>query len=312
MAKRLDKEYVAVMIDVDKDEVVPPLYDVSAMPTLVITDAEGNELAKSVGAPFSDPEGAIKWFDEIGGKINAFSELQTKWDDSKHADAAVGEKYAEAANELGKTSAAIEAYKALIELAGEDKAKAGALHTLVAKMLLDNSDLEGATEHANLADKLLPAEGDARIDADLLRAQILMWSDDAAGARKLCDKHYDNLVKAADERAIDLASTILGTIDSDDEKAVPTKGREMYLKLAEVFAKHERVWELKVYAAYFALSCDQEEAGVKELKEVIEKGKGDWVKIAKDVLERHEKKDAGDDEGSDEGDDEDSDDEDMG
>ena len=280
------------MIDVDADEVVPAKYDVSAMPTLVITDAEVNELAKSVGAPFSDPEGAIKWFDEIGAKIDAFAGLQTKWDDSKHADAAIGEKFAEAASALGKAKQAIPVYNVLIELAGEDKAKAGALHILVAKMLLEESNLDGASEHAETANKLLPEEGDARIDLDMLRAQILMWSGDSAGARKLCEKHYEALLKAADPRAMDLADTYLGTTESDDEQVIAKTGRDMYLKLAEVFVKHERVWELKVYAAYYGLSCNQEEAAVKELKEVIEKGKGDWVKIAKNVLEGHEKKEA--------------------
>ena len=86
----------------------------------------------------------------------------------------------------------------------------------------------------------------------------------------------------------------------------------MYLKLAEVFVKHERVWELKVYAAYYGFAAGQEEAAIKELKEVIEKGTGDWVKIAKDVLEGHEKEKADKDGKKDEDDDDGDEDDGMG
>jgi tetratricopeptide (TPR) repeat protein len=302
VAKRIDKEYVAVLIDVDKDEGTPKLYDVSAMPTLVIADADGFERAKSVGAPFSTPEGAIKWFDEIGGKITAYDDLNAKWNESKHTDTGSGEKLAEAAIGLGKTTQAIEIYEALIAAAGEDKVRAATLNLKVGKLLLDQWEIERAAEFVDKADKLAPAEGDARVDVDVVRARVLLFSEKGKEARELANKYFDKLVEKADARALDLADIMLTSEDEQDEATAAKKGRALYLKLAKAFDKHERVWELKVYAAWYGLSGDEKEACRKELAEVAEKGEGQWKDIAKSLLEekdeegKEEKKEDGEDE----------------
>jgi tetratricopeptide (TPR) repeat protein len=288
VAKRIDKEYVAVLIDVDKDEATPKLYNVSAMPTLVIADADGFERAKSVGAPFSTPEGAIKWFDEIGGKITACQEAFDKWNGSKHTDTAAGEKYAEAAMGLGKVTEAIDTYKTLIAAAGEDKTRGAALNVKVAKLLLEQWDIEGATEYADAADKLTPAEGDARVDVDVVRARVLLFSEKSKEARDLATKYFDKLVEKVDDRAIDLADIMLSSEEEEDEAVAAKKGRALYLNLAKAFDKHKRVWELKVYAAWYGLSGDEKEACRKELAEVAEKGEGQWKDIAKTLLEQKE------------------------
>lgn len=284
----------------DKNKKVPETYGVSAMPTLVITEADGTELAKAVGAPFSTPEAAIKWFDGIGADIQAYLDLRIKWDETKHSGADIGEKFAEAALKIGRRPEAVRAYESLIEVAGEDKARVGALKIKLARLALDDYDVETAAARADEADKLLPAEGDARVDLDLLRARILLWSEKPEESRKLCEKYYDTLLKAADARVIDLAEVYLGTESSDDEAATMKKGREMYLALAKTFPKHERVWELKVYAAWYGSKTDQRDASKKELAEIAEKGEGQWKDIAKQVLEQIE---AEEKEGSDEGDD---------
>ena len=259
------------------------------MPTLVIATADGEELAKSVGAPFSTPEGAIQWFDEIGEKITNYNTLKAKWDESKHTDFEAGKKFAEAASELGKFEPAVETLEALIEAAGEDKAKAGEAHASLASLyvsrLQSEEDLDAATSHCEKANELLPAEGDARIDADIVYAQVLSYNEDTEGARKLCEKHYDNLLKAKDERVIDLANVYLGTEESEDETEVAKRGRKMYLALAAAFPKHERVWELKVYAAWYGLSSGATDEAKAELKDVVENGEGRWKDIAKQVLD---------------------------
>jgi tetratricopeptide (TPR) repeat protein len=286
---------VAVLIDVDVDEATPKLYDVSAMPTLVIAEADGTEVSKSVGAPFSAPEDAIKWFDEIGGKITAYRDSSAKWDESKHTDTAAGEKLAEAAMALGKTAQAIEIYQALIAAAGDDKTRAASLHLKLAKMFLEQFELETATEHVDKADKLTPAEGDARVDVDVLRARLLLFNDKPEEARKLAQKYFDTLLEKVDVRVIDLAEVILGTEDQEDEVAAAKTARAMYQKLAKAFDKHERVWELKVYAAWYGISSGEKEACLKELQEVAEKGEGSWKAIAKSVLDGQAEKEAKED-----------------
>lgn len=293
MAKRIEQEYIAVLIDVDVDKATPKLFGVSAMPTLVIADSAGIELAKSVGAPFSTPEDCITWFDEIGPKIKSFQELRTKWDASKHSDADAGAKFADAAAAVGNTKLAIETLESLIKLAGDNKEAAGKLHTRVARIHLDGWNIEDASSAAEAADKLLPAEGEARVDLDLVRAKLLLFSGDAEGARKLCVKYRETLLKAKDERVIELTEVYVGTFDEPDYK----KNRELYLELGKVFSTHERIWEIKVYAAYFAIEAGDKETGRKELADVAANGKGQWKGIAQSILEDMDAGDSEDDDG---------------
>lgn len=293
------------------NETVPALYDVSAMPTLVITDAKGMQLAKSVGAPFSTPEDAIKWFDEIGEKITNFNDLQTKWDGSKHSDAELGAKFAEACAELGRTDDAVLTYESLITLAGEDKAKAAAAHLGLARIYLDQFELETAGKHADKANEGTPETGEARVDLDLLRIQILLYSEKPAEARTLCEKHREALLKAKDERVIELTQFYLGT-DEREEPEVSKSGRELYLELAKAFADHERIWELKTIAAWYALRGEDKAAGIKELEGIVEKAEGRWKDIAKSVLEDAKEEGDSDDEGEDDKEDDSDDEEDMG
>lgn len=284
------------MIDVDKDEVVPPMFDVSAMPTLVIANAKGEQLSKSVGAPFSTPEEAIKWFDEIGEKLTAFDGLLAKWDESKHTDVAVGKDFAEACVELGRIDDAILAYESLVGLAGDDKAEAASLHLELARIYKDKYEFEDAEKHAAKASEGTPETGDARVDLDLLRIELLLYTEKPADARQLCEKHREALLKAADERVIQLTQFYLGT-EEGDESAINKKGRKLYVELAKTFDDHERVWELKTIAAWYALNGEDEATGIKELEEVAEKAEGRWKEIAKSVLDRNK----GDDDSGDEG-----------
>ena len=302
VAKRVEKEFVAVMIDVDENPDASKAFEIKAMPTLIIADADAFERARAVGAPFSTPDAAIKWFDEIGGKITACQEAFDKWNESKHTDTAAGETYAEAAVGLGKLTAAIDTYKTLIDGAGEDKARAAALNLKAGKLLLNEWDIEGATPFIEAADKAAPAEGDVRVDVDVVRARLLLFSEKGKEARELAAKYFDKLVEKADARALELTDVMLSS-DEEVEDAVAAKtGRALYLRLAKAFAKHERVWELKVYAAWYGMSGPDKEACKKELAEVAEKGEGQWKDIAKNVLEESEKEE-GEEEGGEEGDD---------
>ena len=294
MAKRIAQDYIAVLIDVDVDEATPKLFGVSAMPTLVIADSAGSELAKSVGAPFSTPEDCIKWFDEIGPKIKNFQDLRAKWDESKHADAEVGASFADACTAVGNTKLAIETLGALIKLAGDDKAAAGKLHTRLARIHLDAWNLEEATSAAEAADKLLPTEGESRVDLDVVRAKLLLYRGDGEAARKLCEKYRETLLKAKDERVIELTEVYLGTFDEQDFK----RNRELYVELGKVFSTHERIWEIKVYAAYFAIEAGDKETGRKELADIAANGKGQWKGIAQSILDDMDAGEGDDEEGS--------------
>ena len=268
------------------------------MPTLVITNAKGMQLAKSVGAPFSTPEDAIKWFDEIGEKITAFDDLLTKWDASKHTDVEIGEKFAKACADLGRTDDAVSTYESLVTLAGDDKAKAAGAYLGLARIYADQYEFEDAAKYAEKASEGTPEEGDARVDLDLLRVQILLYTEKPADARKLCEKHREALLKAKDERVIELTQYYMGT-NEGEEAEVNKKGRELYVELAKAFAEHERVWELKTIAAWYALNGDDKATGIKELEEVVEKAEGRWKDIAKSVLESSkEEGDSDDSEGS--------------
>jgi hypothetical protein len=277
------------------DKATAEAFGVSAMPTLVITEADGNTLARSIGAPFQKPEEAIKWFDEISTKITSYFDLRAKWDESKHSNSEVGEQLLAVAIAIGHVTTAAQVYFVQAEQAGKDVARAQELRLNALNLLVDNYEMEAAAEYADKADKLTPAEGDARIDLDVVRAKILVFSKKPEEGRELLDKYFDTLVEKVDARAIDLADLRMSTEkqESEEQQAAFHKlGRELYLKLAKVFEKHERVWELKVYAAWYGTEIGDaavQQAAKKELAEVAEKGEGQWKEIAKSILEQDEK-----------------------
>lgn len=87
LGERIAKDFVAILIDVDKDQATPKKYGVSAMPTLVIADAKEKALITQVGAPFSTAEEALKWFDDISTALKDVEKLEAELaKDSKNVD----------------------------------------------------------------------------------------------------------------------------------------------------------------------------------------------------------------------------------
>lgn len=291
LAERLAKDYVPTLIDVDKDETTGPIYSVSAMPTLVIAEADGTMLVKQVGAPFSTPAEAIEWLDKVGTALTDMKKLEEAYTADKSA--ANADKLTECYTTLGATDKVVKLYQAQLDALAKDSKDRGPMLVKLARAQLAGEDMKAARATADEAAKLIAADTDAGIDLDVLRAELVGWDGDFAIVDKIYKARKEALLAKKDERLIAIAfawsnSRAVGA--SNDGKMVEgaKEIRAEMLAMVAGFPASERIWEIKVYAAYYAYESGDIATAKKEMKEVADKGKGEWADTAKLMMEMWE------------------------
>jgi tetratricopeptide (TPR) repeat protein len=251
------------MIYDHKDKDTLQKYGVRAFPTFVVTDAEGAELMRQVGAPFSTPKDAIKWFGDIQDGLDNLPTYEAAHKKNpEDVDAAL--KLANAYNSLGKSTEALELYEKLAKKLGKKDARRVDVHLKLGEALMGTLDRDNQAEVGK-------------------RVQ------------EVYDEILPGLVKAKDERAVEpgITNTKIKSMLNKDHKGA----RKDAQALLKAFAKHDRVKEIKFFAAYYAKQDGDNATARKELEALIKDGPEDdrWVKSAKNVIEQMDKEtEAGD------------------
>lgn len=248
------------MIYQDKNEEVnkPILakFAVKAFPTFVITDGEGNELSRNVGAPFSTVQQAREWFPKTADALANLSTYEAAHKE-KPDDVDAGLKLAGVYVPLGRNADAIALYE-----------KFGAKLEKTDKRFVDTK-----LSHA----KALMGTMDRNNQQEVL-----------GKVRVVNDEVLPDLVKAKDERALEPGILNARIKDALKEHA---EGRKDMLALIEAFPKSDRMKEMKFWAALIATNTDDKATGIAELEAIVKDGpaEDDWVKAASSSLTRLKK-----------------------
>lgn len=248
------------MIYQDKNEEVnKPILEkfaIRAFPTFVITDAEGTELSRNVGAPFTTVEQAREWFPKTADALANLSTYEAAHK-AKPDDVDAGLKLAGVYGPLGRNADAIALYEKF------------------------GSKLEKTDKRF--------------VDTKLGHAKALMSTMDRTNqqevlgkVRKVHDEVLPDLIKAKDERALEPGILNARIKDALKEHA---EGRKDMKALIEAFPKAERLKEMKFWAAFMATNGTEKEAGIAELEALVKEGPedDDWVKAASSTLTRLKK-----------------------
>lgn len=251
------ESYVPVMIYDHKDKDTLEKYGVRAFPTFVVTDAEGEELTRQVGAPFSTPEEAREWFPKLATALNNVDDLEAKYEeDGEDVDLAL--ELAETYTVLGKSDKAVALYKKVAPKISE--------------------------------------EDDRYVDVQLAYADALMGgitrdnqNDVGKEIGAIYDKVLPGLIKEGDDRAVDpaiLNARIKMIVDKDGKAA-----RKQMTDMVEPYAEHDRILEIRYMAASIAQQNGDAETAKAEFKAITEEGDADdaWVKRAKQAIEAMDK-----------------------
>ncbi|MBX3459973.1 MAG: tetratricopeptide repeat protein [Planctomycetes bacterium] len=238
----------------DKAPDVLKKYGVRAFPTFIVTDADGKEEMRQVGAPFSTPADAIKWFEKVGDAFVNLPKYEAAYEKSADDhDNAI--KLADAYAALGKADKAMPIYEKLAEK--------------------------------------LPKDDKRRVDVQLAYAQALIGTatrenqaEVGAKIQKIYDDVLPGLVKAKDERALEpgiLNARLKSGIGKDHDGA-----RKDLKALIEAFPETSRMNELMYWAAAIAQQAGDNDAAKAEFQALIKRGpaEDDYVKAAQRSLDR--------------------------
>ena len=222
----------------------------------MVTDADGKELMRQVGAPFSTPAEATEWFKKTGEALENVDKLEAAHKE-KPEDAATTLDLAKTYSQLGKSEESLKLYEELVPT-------------------LKKEDKQYVDAKLGYADALT---------GTITRANQKEVGDKISG---IYDEILPGLVKAKDDRAVDptiLNCRIKSMLNKKHEDA-----RKDIKALIEAFPKMERLTEAKFWAAYFAQSNGDDETAKTEYKSIVDEGPEDdtWVKNAQGQLDKME------------------------
>jgi tetratricopeptide (TPR) repeat protein len=248
------------MIYDHKDKDTLQKYGVRAFPTFVVTDAEGTELMRKVGAGgLATPKEATEWFTNVADALDNLPKYEEAHKKNPE-DVDVALKLANAYNSLGKSTEALELYEGLAKK-------------------LDKKDARRVDVHLKLGEALT-----GTIDRDN-QAEV------GKRVQEIYDEILPGLIKSKDERAVEpgIMNTKIKSMLNKDHKAARKDAQALLM----AFAKHDRVKEIKFFAAYYAKQDGDNDTARKELDVLIKEGPEDdrWVKSAKKVIEQMDKAD---------------------
>jgi tetratricopeptide (TPR) repeat protein len=224
------------MIDINKDEDTAAAYRISAVPTFIILDVEGKEEFRHVGVPFRTPDAATGWIGRVTGGLENVSSHEAAYAENEDSFEH-GIRLARTYSDLGRDSEALR--------------------------LFDKFEDELDSDADDYVDIRL-AHGDALLGT-------LTQENQAELAPRLASIYgsvVPSLIEDKDERAIDpgmLLARIKVVVDNDLEA-----GRKQLLKLAETFPDTDKIWEIRVFAAVYAMHAGNADVAKAELESVIE------------------------------------------
>lgn len=116
------------------------------MPTLVIADKDEKALVTQVGAPFSTPADAIKWFDDVSTALKQVADLEAAYKkDAKNLDTAI--KLAESYGKLSRHADAAKLLEEVLKaLPKDDKRVLDVKHKLADALLKGEVDIDRGVE----------------------------------------------------------------------------------------------------------------------------------------------------------------------
>ncbi|MCC6574029.1 MAG: hypothetical protein IT462_09570 [Planctomycetes bacterium] len=159
----------------------------------------------------------------------------------------------------------------------KDKADDNEARLAMAKAYGDVGRIDEALELYAKAIESLPKDDKRIVDAQCHRGSLATQKNDLQLAAKFYGEVFPRLVEAKDERGVEAGMTLAMTQRRD-----PAEARKTFLKVAETFPKHERVWEARVMGAMCLLSGKSPdfETATAEIKQVVDTGPADnqWVK----------------------------------
>jgi thioredoxin-like negative regulator of GroEL len=251
------ESFIPLMIYNDKDPETMQKYGVRAFPTFVITDKKGEEEMRQVGAPFSTPAAAREWFPKVVNALDNLPKYEAAHEaDADDVDAAL--KLAEVYGALGRGQDALKLYD-----------------STVGKLEKDD---------------------ERYVDVRLAQADAMMGTMTRANQRQvgakmgeIYDEILPGLVEAKDERAVKP-----GILNARIKVMVGSKhaeGRTELKNLAKAFPEHDSIWEIRFFAAVFALQAGENDTAKEEFKSLIadaEKAEveNDYTKAAQQQLDR--------------------------
>ena len=285
------EDFVPVMLYQKKAPDILKQYEIRAFPTFIIIDHSEKELMRQVGSPFRTPEEAREWFPEIGEALASVSDLEAKYEeDGENADVAI--ELADTYSKLGKADEAIAIYEKISEGMSEEDEGYVDFQFKYAEMLTENrKGAEAVAVYEGLIEAL-PEDSDRVVDATLgladAKLQTINRNNEAEVAGEINEIYNEllpALIEAGDDRAIDpaiLNARIEMIVNKDNEAA-----RNQMTGMFEAYAKHDRILEIKYWAAFFASENGDTDTAKAEYQAIIDAGEaGDrWVENAKKALE---------------------------
>ncbi|MBK9975603.1 MAG: thioredoxin family protein [Planctomycetes bacterium] len=297
VAERVSRDYVPVKIDVDEQQELAASYEIMAMPTLIIADAQGNAKVRQVGAAFDNPKDALKWFDDIAVALKELPEAEKAFAESKNSDIAKGMKLAEVYGKLGLNSKASKVCEDLINGREEKDSTLVDVRIKLADLQLEEGDSSAALGQLKIALGLLAKDDKRQVDVKLKLMDCRMYEQETEGLQVEIEALYAELLKAKDERVLDAGMkwvqlVVWGSSSEDvDEKVTVEnhkKARGLFLDCVKALEGSKRKVEGQFYAAYFGWEAGEKDAAKKEMQAVIEAKDAKWSKIATDVLKQWE------------------------
>lgn len=308
VAERVHRDFVPVKIDVDVQQELAASYEIMAMPTLIIADAEGNAKVRQVGAAFDNPKDALKWFDDIAAALKDLPDAEKAFAESKNSDIAKGTKLADLYGKLGLNGKAAKVCEDLINGREEKDSTLIDVRLKLADLQLEESDSAAAMGQLKIVLGLLAKDDKRVVDVKLKLIDCRMYEQETEGLAKEVETLYAELLKGKDERMLDAGLKWVqlvvwgGSSEEEDEKAHVEnhkKARGLFQDCAKALEGSKRKVEAQFYAAYFGWEAGDKEAAKKEMQAVIEAKDEKWSKIAGQVLKQWENPEGEDTEDSD-------------
>lgn len=231
IATRVNKDFVAIHVDGDKDKATCAQYEVKAYPTIILAATDGSVIAKEVGT---------------GGRFTAEA-----WIDWIDRQLGVGDRLADMIKAANDKPADVEAQRTVADaLFGAGRKKEAADYYAKAEKILED-DL--------LLIKLRKAE--AMMDRAKSSPEVA----------ELLNEVIPKLIAKKDERVVaislNFANQVARLSGKDND---PKRGRQMMQDLIAAFPEHKQMIEFRCSAAMYAHQAGDNETALTEMKKTAE------------------------------------------
>ncbi|MCA8915427.1 MAG: thioredoxin family protein [Planctomycetes bacterium] len=246
IARRVDKDFVPVYLDGDKEAAAKKLFDVKAYPTIILAENDCKLIAREVGT---------------GGKLTP--EAWSMWIDDK----------------LGQTGK----LDALLSAVEKDPKDASALRGL-ADAYYSLGRKEDAAVFYGKAEELVEEEL-IQIKLKKCEILMAKLKDDPT-VREVLDEWIPKLLRKKDERVIQISFDFANIIARMADEKDPKTARQMMLDLKEAFPDSDRMIEFRCHAGMYAHQAGDNDTALAEMKQIAEDYKDSDDKVIKIWVDR--------------------------